>query len=164
MRGLLLALVVGLFMACSAGPVFAEPLTAEKQQDIRRLIELTGMGGVMAQCTDTMSRQLTFVFREARQEIPDDLFDIIRKELDTFMAEQGGVPAEVVEKVVPLYHRQFSHGEVKELLKFYQSDVGKKAAALTPGLSRAGLDASIEWGQTMTPKLLGRVEKALRAR
>jgi hypothetical protein len=108
-----------------ATPAQAESSSAEKQHDIRRLIELTGMAGVTAQCSDAMSRQLVFVFREARQDVPDDLFLIIRKELDSFYAEHATGPNGMVERVVPLYDKHFSHAEIRELLKFYQSELGQ---------------------------------------
>jgi hypothetical protein len=147
-----------------ATPAQAESSSAEKQHDIRRLIELTGMAGVTAQCSDAMSRQLVFVFREARQDVPDDLFLIIRKELDSFYAEHATGPNGMVERVVPLYDKHFSHAEIRELLKFYQSELGQKTAAVSPLLSRESLEAGLAWGQEMTPRFLDRVEKILRSR
>lgn len=164
MRGAIL-IVAGCFaLMLGATPAQAESSSAEKQHDIRRLIELTGMAGVTAQCSDAMSRQLVFVFREARQDVPDDLFLIIRKELDSFYAEHATGPNGMVERVVPLYDKHFSHAEIRELLKFYQSELGQKTAAVSPLLSRESLEAGLAWGQEMTPRFLDRVEKILRSR
>jgi hypothetical protein len=163
-KAILLMLALCLTVALGGTSAMAEPSTTEKRQDIRRLIEMTGMGGVTAQCTDTMSRQLVFIFREARQEIPADLFPIIRKELETYFNDHAAGPNGIMERVVPLYDRQFSHAEIRELLRFYQSDVGQKTAALMPMLSRESLEAALDWGQEITPQLLARVEKVLRSR
>jgi hypothetical protein len=151
-------------MMLGAVPALAEPMTEQKQQDIRRLIELTGMAAVTAQSTDALSRELVFVFREARQDVPDDLFLIIRKELDAFYAEHANDPNGLAERVVPIYAKHFSHAEIRELLKFYQSELGRKTAAVQPLLSRESVEAGLAWGQEMTPLFLSRVEKALRVR
>lgn len=161
-----IAVVMTLCLAVALGgmPALAEPSSQEKRQDIRRLVELTGMGGVTAQCSDAMSRELVFVFKGAKQEVPDDLFLIIRKEVDAFYAEHANSPDGVLERILPLYEKHFSHAEIRDLLKFYQTDLGRKTAAVLPALSRESVDAGIAWGQEMTPRLLNRVEKVLRAR
>lgn len=164
MRRVILIIVGWLAMMLGAVPALAEPMTEQKQQDIRRLIELTGMAAVTAQSTDALSRELVFVFREARQDVPDDLFLIIRKELDAFYAEHANDPNGLAERVVPIYAKHFSHAEIRELLKFYQSELGRKTAAVQPLLSRESVEAGLAWGQEMTPLFLSRVEKALRVR
>jgi hypothetical protein len=157
---IMLALLVMAFMAL---PVQGETAIPEKQRDIRRLLEISGASAITSQCAETMTQQLVLTFREARQEMPPELYPLIRKEVSSFFAEHAAGPAGFMERLVPVYDRNFTHAEIRELIAFYQTDLGKKAIRVLPDLTRETIAVGLDWGQEMTPRFLERVEKALRS-
>lgn len=155
-----LALMV---MSLLALPAQGDTAIPEKQRDIRRLLEISGTSAITAQCAETMTQQLALIFREARQEMPPELYPLIRKEVLSFFAEHASGPSGFMERLVPVYDRNFTHAEIRDLIAFYQTDLGKKALRVIPDLTKETMAVGLDWGQEMTPRFLERVEKALRS-
>lgn len=57
--------------------------------------------------------------------------------------------------IAVIYMEEFSHNEIKEILAFYQTPIGKKLAAKTGDLSQKGMAAGQSWGM----KLQGILQK-----
>lgn len=55
---------------------------------------------------------------------------------------------------IALYARHFSHDDIKGLLAFYQSDVGKKAIEVMPTLSREGAAIGERWARTNMSRIM----------
>ena len=50
------------------------------------------------------------------------------------------------EKKVPIYQKYFTHEEIKEMLKFYKSPLGKKIAENAQNLASDGMKIGEDWG------------------
>jgi hypothetical protein len=70
---------------------------------------------------------------------------------------QGGL----IDQIVPLYAKYFSHKEIKKLRKFYASDLGQKTISVMPALMQESLSLGQEWGAGLAPDIMERVQKRL---
>lgn len=50
------------------------------------------------------------------------------------------------EKMVPVYQKYYTHEEIKEMLKFYKSPLGKKIAENAGNLTSDGMQVGQDWG------------------
>jgi hypothetical protein len=115
-----------------------------KAADIRKLLDLVGtkdlvmqsMGGTMQQLKPLMTSALP---PGAYREQLVDLF--VAKFQSKFDLNQ------ILELAVPAYDRHFSHEEIKELIKFYQTPLGQKAISTLPKLSNELRDEGGRVGQ-----------------
>jgi hypothetical protein len=79
---------------------------------------------------------------------------------EKYTAEANGTLKGLYEKMAELYTAEFSHDEIKELLKFYDSDLGKKMASKQMLLSQKGMMMGQKWGmevQAIAQKYMGTI-------
>ena len=90
--------------------------------------------------------RLVLTMRKGRSEVP----------WDDFMAEFD--INEFIEMIIPIYEKHFTHEEIKQLIAFYESPIGKKMIKVQPQLMMDSMTAGEEWGK----KLIKRVKEKLR--
>jgi len=154
----MLRLKVGaLLLACLAGAVApaqeAPPLQGgqpslatrvlgsdDHDAAVRQLLEKTGAsvngGRLIEQLFDTFKKGLPMV--------PPAVWDELRAQLAT---------EEFVDLQVAMYEKHFSLDEIRGLLAFYQSPVGKRYLEEAPGLMRDGLAMGQEFSRRAQDKL-----------
>lgn len=116
-----------------------------KEADIRRLMELTGMGALGSQVTT----QVMNSFKTAFPKVP---------EADWTELERAQNPSELVTLIVPVYDRHFSHEEIKQLIGFYETPLGQKLLKELPGVTQESLTLSENWGRKMGQRVMNRLE------
>ena len=152
-----LLLVASGVQAQSAGT--SDELSSEKAADINKLLEITDAVKIGQQMGDAM---IGLVGQIARQRNPG----VDPADLDVI----SGIVSEVIRENIPglmaisgrIYHRHFSHSEIRELIAFFQTTVGKKAIKVMPELLRESMTAGQQWGQSLMPEVRKRVNDALK--
>ncbi len=118
--------------------------TSEKSQDIRRLMELTGSKKLGEQVLDQMFLQL----KGQLPKVPEVFWRETRQSLNI---------NEMLESMVPVHAKYFTDGEVKELIRFYESPIGRKLTEVTPKISEESMVEGQKWvlktGQMIEKKL-----------
>jgi hypothetical protein len=71
----------------------------------------------------------------------------------TEFSEKGGY----YELVYPIYHKFFTLEELKGLLAFYRTPLGRKLLSAMPQLVKESMAAGQKWGQLVAPELQKRV-------
>ena len=159
MKTLLLAGALAALTLGAAPALAAEALTAEKKADIERLIDTTGAMGVGRQMSTAMIGQIIGAVRKAHPQIPKDKLDALAGIVNAVIDEN--TPS-FKQQVVSLYHKYFDHAEVKQLMAFYSTDLGKKAVRVMPALVQEGMEAGRQWGQSLGPEIERRVRAQLK--
>ncbi len=139
----------------------AEDVHSEKRADIRKLVELTGMAGMVRQMMGTMAEQFVSTLRRRSPDIPEGAIVIVRKDTEEVMSSHIEGPGGLVDRVVPIYDKYFTGEELKGLIAFYQSPLGRKVIAAMPLLMQESMAAGREWGKGLAPLLLQRIRADL---
>lgn len=139
-------ILVGLAVLCLLA--LAHPLQAQeattKEQDIRRLMELTGASELADQIMDQMIVALD-------QEGTDQAFwDSLRAEIDT---------QELLRKTIPLYDKHFTQDEIRQLIAFYQTPLGSKLIEKLPAITEESMTIGMEWGEEIAGKVMAKLEE-----
>lgn len=126
--------------------------TAEKRQDIKRLLELNGAGRASVQIFEQMLPNIRMVFDALLQDLPEGkrarAVQIMEEEMRrSFTAER------VIEGLVPIYDKFLTSEEVKALIAFFESPAGKKFVAVQPLLIREGS----AMGDSIAEEAIGRI-------
>jgi hypothetical protein len=153
----IIATLVALFVFCGAAS--AEELTPEKRADIERLLGMTGALALGKQMANAVVTHLTQSLKAARPDIPQKVINVLPAEVSAVFDENIG---SLQEDIIPIYHKYFTAGEVKELIRFYSTDVGQKAIKVMPLLMQEGMTAGQRWGQSLGPKIEQRVTAKLK--
>ena len=77
--------------------------------------------------------------------------DVPAKMWDEFSAEVD--MNELVEMCVPSYERHLTHAEIKELLAFYESPLGKKLVSVQPEIAQECMVAGEKWGRKIAERV-----------
>jgi hypothetical protein len=59
--------------------------------------------------------------------------------------------------VVPIYAKHFTHKEIKALLKFYQTDLGRKTIKVWPLILQESMLLAQDWWKSLSPVIRKRL-------
>ena len=119
---------------------------AAKRADIRKLIELTGAANISADALQKMIEPL----KASYPQVPEEFWN-------TFVHEVHS--DELVDLVIPIYDKYYTHAEIQELMRFYQSPVGQKTIKVLPKLSAEAIDAGQEWGRMVADRAMRKLRE-----
>lgn len=160
MKRFISSLTAVLLIAVSAGHLVAEDLTEAKRVDIDKLIEMTGAVAIGKQMSDAIVTQMSRVIRDSRPDLPPRLFDILREEVNSVIEEN--LP-NLITKIIPIYHKYFTHQDIKGMVRFYQSPLGQKTIRVMPQLMQESMYLGQQWGQALGPEVQKRVIERFKA-
>ena len=149
-------------LALFASAVHADELTAAKRTQIKTLLDITGIKAIPEQIANNTVQSWVPGIKQLDPKFPDKGFTLIR---DTFLA---GLNAKVdgggglIEQVTMVYHNQFTGPEIAELLKFYQSTLGKKMLASQAKVNGETFQTAMKWADSMSADLDQRIDAALK--
>ncbi|MEO6193794.1 MAG: DUF2059 domain-containing protein [Thermoanaerobaculia bacterium] len=144
-KSILAALALALL---TVGPALAQQAAGEnaaaKEQDVRRLLELTGSAKLGKQ----VLTQMFEAFKQGAPEVPASTWDEMLKEFDA---------DSMIELIVPIYAKHLTHEDVKGLIAFYESPLGRKMTDLLPAITQESMQAGQQWGMEVAQKVQKRL-------
>lgn len=158
MRRFVLAVVLS---SCLGQAALAEEISASKLADIKQLMEITGSANIAKQFSGMVSQQVFQMLKKNRPDIPAHSVDVMNKELLALFSERMAVPGGLLDQIIPIYDKYFTQAEIKELVAFYQTPIGKKAIAVLPKVVNESMLAGQKWGQSLGPEIDKRVKAVL---
>jgi hypothetical protein len=130
--------------AAVSGP--AVVIDRAKEEDIRTLLELAGTKARMTQVMTDMEKSMkplmisAFPKGEYRGKLIEAFFVKFHSKLDL---------QPLLDQAVLAYDRHYSHEEIKELIQFYQTPVGKKLAEVGPQITTELMAQGQKFGQEL---------------
>lgn len=91
------------------------------------------------------------ITRDIVKNIPAEKQADFKKELDASIKD-------LMNKMADMYMTEFTHNDIKEVIKFYESPVGKKLASKTEVLYEKGQVVGQEWGMNLQGVIMKYVE------
>ena len=146
-----------------ARPASGQELDASFRADIEKLLAVTGAAQMGVQVASLISGQLLIGLKQAQPDIPDRALEIAKQVLDSEFATAFVGPDSLAEQVVLIYARHFTHEDIRGLLAFYSTDLGKKAIASMPLVVQDGAAAGQKWAEKQTPRVMTVLQARLRA-
>jgi uncharacterized protein len=132
-----------------SSPSVAVGAMPSKEDDIRKMLHLTGAGKIGEQIMDQMFDTL----RQSMRQVPQHVWDEIINEFKVEFAAD-----KLIEMNVPIYARHFSQDEIRELIAFYESPIGRKLASVTPLLAKESFEVGVAHGQRVMSNVLERLQ------
>jgi len=118
----------------------------KKRNDIKVMLGLIGAGELGLQLMD----QMIVSFKEEMPDVPDKFWKEFRAEVD---ADQ------LTNLAVPIYAKYFNHDDIKQLIKFYKSPIGKKLVKYQPQVMAETTEVAQKWGEDLGRKIAEKLEK-----
>jgi hypothetical protein len=94
------------------------------------------------------------MYKRAHTDVPAEVWQEIWRDIEARIEEF------VTERLVPIYDQHLSHEDIKGLIVFYESPLGKKLLQVMPLMSQESMLAGQAWGrdfaESVQQKLLER--------
>ena len=125
----------------------AHPLQAQegntKEQDIRKLLVLTGSDKLAEQIMDQMMVALDTIGGDK------SFWEGFRAEIDT---------EELIRMTIPIYDKHLTHEEIRGLIAFYQTPLGTKLIEKLPAITQDSMAAGMKWGEEVAQKAMAKMD------
>jgi hypothetical protein len=107
---------------------------------------MTGASKNALQAVDLMLPSL----KQAMPQVPEKVWAECRTEVRD---------DDMVELTYAIWDKHFTHQEIRELIRFYQSPIGQKIIQETPAIQQESLAAGQKWGAAMLQRILNRLKE-----
>lgn len=136
-------IILVLFMMAS---ISSHVFSQTKRQDIITLLEVTNTKLQAAQMFDLMLPSLKLI----APDVPLTFWTMVKSKIDM---------DSFANLLIPIYDKHFSHDDIKKLIQFYQSPIGKKLLDVTPMITQESYKIGEEWGQQLAIDVLNELRK-----
>jgi uncharacterized protein len=145
-----------------AAQLWADELTAAKKADIKAFVELSGAKNIPMGIANAETQRMAQGIKKADPKFPDKGFMVIRDNMAAVLNENVAKPDGLFDQMAAVYHNNFTHEEIKELLKFHQSPTGKKLQDSQSKLGQENMQAAAKWAGSLAPEMDKRITEALK--
>lgn len=113
---------------------------SSKTASIKTLLEVTGSGKLGVQVVQNMLAS----YKQSLPNVPQDFWDNLIKELK---------PEVLIEMIIPIYDKYYTADEIKKLIEFYQTPLGKKLISVMPQIMQESMQTGQAWGEEVGKKV-----------
>jgi uncharacterized protein len=126
------------------------PPDDELTREVKHLLKLTNsMDAGIAIMRNMLNRQ-----RTESSAIPAEFYDRF-----IGMIDDGRISSLMMIAVVKIYRDKFTLAEIKELIRFYETPIGKKLAQETPNIANASTSAGEKIGKTVAMEIVAGLQQ-----
>lgn len=152
--------MAALAVAAAASPAFAQTPDEALRKEIDKLLEVSGAAQIGAQMANVVSSTILDSLRRD-PAIPARAIDIAKQVLDEEFKAAFAAPDGLMAGVAAVYAKHFTIEDVRALLAFYNSDVGKKLISKQSQLIQESVAVSQQWAEREMPRIQRRLEERL---
>lgn len=116
---------------------------SESEKDILKLMEVNGS----AANYDLAFDQMVVQYKMMKPNVPSEFWEAARR--DVFNKEI----IELNKMLIPIHQKNFSPDEIKQLIEFFQSPLGKKLTDGTTKVNKESIQLAQTWGISLSGKL-----------
>ena len=150
MKKLLLAVMLACATLALPSLVHAQAIDPAFEQDIKKMLEVTGAQKLGEKTMTAVMQQMSQSMRQANPNIPPRMLEIASEVARGLFTKE--FPS-LAPRLVATYAKVLTHDEVKQLLAFYETPLGKRMIEVMPALQQASAQAGGEWAQQLVPQL-----------
>jgi hypothetical protein len=145
--------------ACMTAAHSQQP-SAAAMTTARELVKVTGATSLFTPLVAGVVEQAKILFLQQDPSLNKDLNEIagqIRTELTPRLTQ-------VTDEVAKLYASHFTEPELKQILAFYQSPVGKKVLSQQPIVVNASMKFAQDWANKLSDEVVAKMRAELKKR
>lgn len=137
---LLLCTLLNPATAGAADDTVPSDIPPQKEADIQKLLAMTDSLDMGQQVVD----RLLAIQQSAQSAVPQEVWDEIRAELDM---------TRIQPVIVAIWDRHFSHDDIRGLIEFYESPLGRKLVETQPAVMQESMAAGELWARQVLQRI-----------
>ena len=155
------ACIAGMLAAlalCSGTAAEERELSPELRADIGRLMEVTRAADMGRQMGDMLAQQIVQLSNLTTPESVARCRVIAAETIKEMLGDDG-----LLDDLVPVYARNFSHQDVRDMIAFYETPLGLKTLEVMPKLMQESMQVGQQWALRVMPGVQEKVTARLKA-
>ena len=144
-----LIMIVSLIFLVTSQLSAQETISEDYKNALREMLDASGI----KQNYDTMIKGMFDMYRRQMSEVPSEIMDGMEKEFS------GDALEDLINLLIPIYHKHLNIEDIKQLTAFYNSEVGKKFVEKTPVIMREAMIVGEDWGKSIGEKFIKKLEE-----
>lgn len=139
--------------------VSAANISTEKQQLIDQLLVQTGQSAIAVgqQFSNSFIQQMSAMLKQSNPNVDPRVYDILKEEISAIIDEEFNGNNALATMMYPIYDKRFSAAELKQMIAFNNTKLGKKIIKVMPMITQEGMQAGQAFGQSIAPKIQQRL-------
>lgn len=150
--------IFSLMLACTYTYAVADEMTEQKRADIEQLMDMTNALGLGQQFAVNMAANMIQSVKQTRPDIPPEKLNIAISVTISVINDNIG---SLKTQLISLYGKYFTDDEIRDMIRFYASDTGKKAIKVMPVMLQESMATGRQWGNSLVPELKRRLAERL---
>jgi len=142
MKKILLVAILALGMSLSVGTAAAQ--SDEYRECLKSLLEKSG---ALATSDVVMDQMIPAVQQMTANDVPAEFWTAFRQKWNQKAKDK------MVDLYVPIYRKYFTLDELREIVVFYDTPVGRKLAAATPVMTQEGMEKGQQLGMEIANEM-----------
>ena len=155
-------MVSGCFVFLICLSIHPQSVNPKKADDIVELLRLTGSLKIGEMMGTAVVNQMMSVVKMTNQTIPDSVIEIIRQEVNQLISEEIEKEDGLLSIMTPIYDKYYTQKDIQELIRFYNSPLGKKLIKTLPAVTQESMLAGQKWGAALGPEITNRIKRRLK--
>ena len=140
-------------------------INPDKAADIKELVEMSRLEDVVLLSANSVLDQILPMLKKAmatkNSAVIEAVLEIARDTTMSVVERQIWSPGGLVDRVIPIYDKHYTRGEIQALIKFYKSPLGQKVASLKPQITKEGIMVAEQWLKFLNPLLVQAIKMSL---
>jgi uncharacterized protein len=116
---------------------------------LKKMLEVAGS----EESFKTAIKQMFGMFKQQHSNVPDAFWEEAEKEFSETSMD------ELVDMLSPVYQKYMTEADLKKIIEFYQTPVGKKYAEKTPLIMQESMQVGQQWGMKVGQKIQARLKE-----
>jgi hypothetical protein len=154
------ATIIGLALGASIGTAVAQQPSATAMATAKELITVKGATSLYEPLVPGVIEQAKSVFLQGNPTLGKDLNEVAAK----LRAEYASRSAEVVNDVAMLYASRFTEQELKDVLAFYKSPLGRKMMKEEPDILDQSMRNAQTWANRLSEEIFMKIRVEMKKR
>ena len=146
-----------LLLVSTAG--LAEELDQAKKDAIDELLVVTGASKMGELFGNAFVKQMTQALKQTNPDVDPRAYEILETETMAVIREEMINNNALNNISYPIYHKHLSLSDIKALIEFYKSPVGKKVISVMPLITQEAMQGGTQLAQSIGPKLEQRLNE-----
>lgn len=132
-------------------------------EEAQRLMDVTGALKMARQMASMTANEMLKATQAANPQIPARagaiITEITNAEFDQAFAPGG----EMALGIAAVYARHFTVGELREMIAFYESPIGRKVTESLPAVGQESMQVGMGWAMKRMPEVQRKIQERLKA-
>lgn len=132
-----------------------------KEQLIRTLVKLTDKSELQRVFSQQFVDRVSSALSMFGPAMNPQTMRVVRQQTQAVVKEHIEDGDALYSVLAPVYQKHFNIVELNKLVNFYQSPLGQKLVKVSPQLLTESLDLGQQWGMSLVPEIVQRVQAQL---